>query len=733
MAKFNHNIATFQSGEVSPKFYGRSDVTQFNQGCKSLLNCMVLPQGGAQSRPGSQYKTTLQANTSTAIRNIPFVAASGTRFNIIMKAGNVTTWRAIDLTTPGSSFSLATFFDAETVWTEAQINGAHYAQSGDVMIITHGDKAPLTIRYDGIGFNTGVWWQGFPGPLTTDENLKRHAFGDLEILNVNNRGTLTASVAAGPGTVTSSAGIFVAAHVGAVFRLTSASVTGAIVITGYTNATTATYAIFSGLNVPVVAVGTAAGTSWEEEAWSAARGYPKACAFFEGRSYYAGSKSYPNRVWMSKTGNIVHLMYRPTEQDTAFSTYTADNSRAWSFDIAATEYSTIIGLSPGKTLAIFTNGREYIAKGISDILGQKSFDVKAATAFGSSPIQAVRINNQAMFVQRSGKRIRNLTFSFEEDDYKSQDMTSLAEHIVRTHYKSLAVKSEHTSPAVNVAFTQIALQSSPDNRLWALDTHGGLMSCTMSLDTNVLAWSPHRLGGLFGSNPPSVKSIAICPSADNTRDELWLVVHRTLNGTDVTTLEKVGGYFEGDSLDEGYNDIDRYPIFLDCAGYDNIYGTAIPPSTGWIFPHLANETVHAIGDGSYLGTVTANGSGLVTLPRPVSSVIVGYYHERVIQPLGIEVGSPTGSSQGLTKMADTITVRFVRTVNAKYGKSDVDTLYTMNFIGAGALVGAAPNLFTGDKKELLGGFSRELSPIVKQDLPYPFEVACIILNGMSYD
>lgn len=735
MAKFNHNISTFQAGEVSPKIYGRSDVAQYNQGCKSLLNMLVLPQGGAQSRPGSQYKSTLDAGI-LYIRNILFIAANGTRFNILMKAGNVTQWRAIDLQDPTTSTGLFTFSDAETVWTEKQIIEAHYVQSGDVLILTQGDKAPLTISYDGVSFRTGVWWQGFPG-LDGNEIVKRFPFGDVEILNVNNRGTLTSSAATGVVTLTSSTGIFTPGHIGAVFKLTSAGVTGAVMVFGYTSVVSVSCTVLNGLSVPTVAVGTSAGTSWEEGAWSTYRGFPKACCFFESRIYYAGSASYPTRVWMSRQGNVAHLLYRPLEQDTAFATYTDDNSRPWSFDVAATEYSKIVSLSPGKTLAIFTTGREYIAKGISNTLGQKSFDVKAATSFGAAPIQPIRLNNQAMFVQRSYKRIRNLTFAFEEDDYKSQDVTSLAEHIIGSHKRSQVA---YDGTVIDPSFKQIALQTSPDARLWAIDFHGGLTSCTIDSGTNVLAWSPHRLGGklvtavgggVFADNPPAVMSMTIVPSFDNSVDEVWLVVRRTLNGVNSTTLEKMGGYFVGDKLaDKNYTDIDDRPIFVDCAGFGSNYVT---PSATWTFAHLANETVHVIADGIYIGEKLASGAGVITLAHPASEIIAGFYHERVVQPLGIEVGSPTGSSQGLTKMADTVTVRFVRTVNALLGKGESTDFYPIKFIDPGAFVGVQPELFTGDKREWLGGYSRECSPVIKQDIPYPFEIACIILNGQSYD
>jgi hypothetical protein len=47
--------AGFNSGELSPKLYGRSDLDIYKNGCSRLENFFVLPQGGIERRPGTVY------------------------------------------------------------------------------------------------------------------------------------------------------------------------------------------------------------------------------------------------------------------------------------------------------------------------------------------------------------------------------------------------------------------------------------------------------------------------------------------------------------------------------------------------------------------------------------------------------------------------------------------------------------------------------------------------------
>src|SRR5687768_2750407 len=57
MGKFRLPLNNFLLGEVSSKFYGRYDLKDISQACRSLLNSFVRPQGGAFRRPGTRFVT----------------------------------------------------------------------------------------------------------------------------------------------------------------------------------------------------------------------------------------------------------------------------------------------------------------------------------------------------------------------------------------------------------------------------------------------------------------------------------------------------------------------------------------------------------------------------------------------------------------------------------------------------------------------------------------------------
>ena len=55
MGRVNHIHNSFVSGEVSPKYRGRTDTNQYNSACEEIRNFIVYPQGGVSRRPGSRY------------------------------------------------------------------------------------------------------------------------------------------------------------------------------------------------------------------------------------------------------------------------------------------------------------------------------------------------------------------------------------------------------------------------------------------------------------------------------------------------------------------------------------------------------------------------------------------------------------------------------------------------------------------------------------------------------
>ena len=63
----------FNSGEFSPKVYGRTDLERYEGGLKTLENFIPIPQGGVVRRPGTRYVATIKNNSSATVAVMPFV------------------------------------------------------------------------------------------------------------------------------------------------------------------------------------------------------------------------------------------------------------------------------------------------------------------------------------------------------------------------------------------------------------------------------------------------------------------------------------------------------------------------------------------------------------------------------------------------------------------------------------------------------------------------------------
>ena len=54
MARFNYITNSFQQGEVTPRFRGRTETKEHANSCQEIRNMIVYPQGGATRRPGTE-------------------------------------------------------------------------------------------------------------------------------------------------------------------------------------------------------------------------------------------------------------------------------------------------------------------------------------------------------------------------------------------------------------------------------------------------------------------------------------------------------------------------------------------------------------------------------------------------------------------------------------------------------------------------------------------------------
>ncbi len=235
----------------------------------------------------------------------------------------------------------------------------------------------------------------------------------------------------------------------------SFDVDGVVDIWGFTSAT-----VISG-NVVNTLGGTTAVTEWAEGAWSADEGYPGAIAFYEERIAYAATNNRPQTIWMSQTNDWDNFLAGTLDTD------------AFNNTIASNQVNVIRWLASQTSLLIGTTSAEWkmSAGTFGEPINFGNATVRRQSSYGSEYLQPNVVNNVVLFVQRQGKKVRELVYNFENDVYVAPDMTVLAEHITG-------------DGIVGAAF-----QRTPDPILWCVTSDGDLISMTYNREQDVIAWA----------------------------------------------------------------------------------------------------------------------------------------------------------------------------------------------------------------------------------------------------
>lgn len=758
MARYRDLLSSFLLGEVSPRVLGRAELDQYKQMCEEVTNMIVIPQGGAKRRPGTQFlSNNVTFSSETAAKTVPFVISKTESYVIIFTNNiyptghpvladgedrGITIYSVSDgtITYPHTlenppSFShivndgFPNFTDFTGYTTPTQLSEIQYAQFGNTIFFAQKDQPPFAIQKNAEGFWIFPFWTyqklASFNNLTADDATTHSLLAiswPYTTRNLDTESTVAASATSGAAiTLTAAKDIFNANQVGSAFRMTNAggAKTGVAAITAYTDSKHVTAQVLVNFG------DTSVSDNWALSSWSKDVGWPRSIAFFQNRIFYGGSENQPNSIWASYSGNVASMRQEHYIDD---SPNTVTNADALEFSIAATELDQVQWMSAGKSLAIGTLGREYIAYGPdpSTSFGPLNFNFDAESAYGSKAVQAVRRDNALLFVQRSGRKIREFVFNFQEDSYKAQDIMIYAEHMSRRSEEF--VDDNVLLPGEIV---EMVHQEADDQLGWFRDSNKGLFSVTRNRDLNITAFHYHPIAGnQIGYANAVVIAICVCPSADGTHDDLYLLINRNINDVSSTYLERINREFERSTVYNTSSSILDKPVYVDSCKI-HIAGSVALTHSG--FTHLVGEPVQVVADGFYVGTFIVDNSGVITLKVAAKEVIAGLAYTSKIKPSSINMGSVIGTSQGAVKTIDQITFKFVRTIGAKFGIFS-DDLYDINFRDPNAAQNDPIALFTGDKEISAPlGWDTSLSPLLIQELPFPMEVTAMICRGVLND
>ena len=483
---------------------------------------------------------------------------------------------------------------------------------------------------------------------------------------------------------------------------------GYAIITGVTDTTNATIDVLRTLPAAT------AQTGWALGAWSGTTGYPSVGTFHEQRLCLANTTQDPDKFWLSQSGDFENM--RP---DSGSPAETQDDD-ALDYRISSDQVNAIRWMKSGVKLMIGTTGGEWIAQSDGPILKPTDIDVKQQTSIKSAAIAPVQVDNAVIFVQRGKRQVREYAFNFEADGFRSPDLTILSGQITKSRVSRLVY-----APA-------------PHSLVLALREDGRLAVQTYKREQDVLGWQRWVAGGAFSSGISVIEDVAVIPGNNGQgqvknseeRDEIWVIVKRTINGATKRYIEVFEQDFEGPDRNN-YLTPASYETALLTEMEDMYYAdsiltydsTATTTITG--LTHLEGETVKVLADGAVHPDETVS-SGTITLDNSASVVQVGLGYHHDIDFMRLDAGNPAGSALAKDKVIQNVPLILHETGALAIG-ADRDDLKKESLREVSDAMDTAVPLFTGSfEAEIEGDYIPDPRVIIRQNDPTPFTLLAVV-------
>jgi hypothetical protein len=456
---------------------------------------------------------------------------------------------------------------------------------------------------------------------------------------------------------------------------------GRVKITGVTSPTSASGEVTEYLGLWT---GPRTSRTAKQSAFCSKYGFPRCVTAHQQRLVFAGTKKNPQTIWASVTDDFEDFELGTTD-DASFS-----------FAIAANESNRINWLYSQKGILLGTSGDEWSVNGASsdEPITSTNVQVRRQTGFGSKYLRAIMVNDVLLFAQRSGRKVRELTYSFEKDGWVAPDLTVLAEQISET------------------GFEEMAFQQQPDAVLWCVRNDGILSGMSYEREQNVVAWHRHITDGQF-------ESVATIYGLNATDDEVWLLVKRQINGQTVRYIERFRPDFREAFATQNK---DNY-WYLDCALRYN--GPAVTTLSG--LDHLEGRTVSVLANGSAQPDKVVTG-GQITLDKPATTVLVGLPYQSRVKPMKAEFQLQDGPTNSRKKKVYRASVSIYKSIAGEISTNGTtwEWMYPRNFT---TRMDDSPEPYSGDKEVvLLSEYATDSDVEVRQRLPYPLTVRSLVIK-----
>jgi hypothetical protein len=638
---------SFNGGEWSGEALARGDLERYGSSVKTMLNWLPRRLGGANRFPGTDYIGDVGG--ASRMEGIEFSADD--KYLFVFRANIIDIYQ-----------NDVIYQSLVTPWAEDDLFELDYSHALDTIVVVHGDYSPRRIYRD----SSNVF---FIEDLMDETNEIHITSIPLSLGNVFEYRPITFYAQDWHMVPTTEM-----PEADYVYEVTRHGTTG--------NDTSPTFTKTVGDTTTYASDATGAkftnrGLRALYYVWNPADGYPRTVTFVENRLVFGGTPTYPNRYWLSRSGDFFN-----------FSLGSGAPGDAIDDEILSDTHEKIEWLFGGRNLVIGTSAGEW-ANIQTEPITPTTFYLRKQTGIGSARRSPVEIDGSVIHITRERNEIQALLYARAENAYIHDPISLL-------------------NPDAITAATQLAVTTSRSaddaNLLWALNDEGVVAVLNTLRSQDVLGWCRRS----FDDTVEGVATLG---------DDVYFIAG---NDYGVGVYED-GVYESGVYAEDGVGS--RALLKLSTSNTDySATSTESPASvTHSGFTYLAGATVQVVADGAYVGTKTVSSGGVITLDDAAEVVVAGLaIPVPTMETLPPAFDGPRGNISHLKK-------RIIRAL-VEVHKTQALTVdgQVQNFRLAQSPVDAPPPALTGIKEVRMAGWDRQ--PTVTITAPDPMNATVLSMT-----
>lgn len=377
-------------------------------------------------------------------------------------------------------------------------------------------------------------------------------------------------------------GAYTSGSAASILNYSSGSIRGVVRITGYTSDVLVTADVLKALG------GTDATDVWAEGSWSPRRGYPSSARIHDGRLWWAGKDFFFGSV---------------TDGFESFDPTYVGDAGPIQRSVGSGPIDSVTWMMSLNRLVAGTDGAvvECRSSSLDEPLTPTNFTPKTPATKGSARVDAVKVDDMALFVQRSGFRVLQVTYTIQKQGADLTDLTVLAPEVCEPGIITMAVQRE------------------PDTRIHCVLSDGTVAVLLFDPVEDVKCWVKVETQGF-------VTDVVITPGL--TEDAVHYVVRRVIGGVDRYFYERWA--LESEARRQTWNKLADSFVIASSASSVSL-------------PHLEGQTVVAWGSGRDLGTFEVSG-GVIDLGGAFTNVCAGLGYEARFKSTKLAYLVPPGKS-----------------------------------------------------------------------------------------